>query len=202
MHQTHAIPNIIWIMLCWQVAMLAIAFTVWLLTRPSRRDQRAAQDLPPTPPPAPAVEHDAPGLRTIASFEALLYSEELDAEVWDHDAMLEDLMERLGNGLMAEDMDVEESYAEDDYAELSLCFVYRDARYNVVVNVDELGGQLWLNQLRDDGLHYAPDDTFATRELLTELHRFLRHAPVSDVRWHARQNVHAQNMDAWANTPF
>jgi hypothetical protein len=203
MCETSWIPNIIWIILRWQAIITIVVFSLYMLRAIARwlTPAPGADDAPQDAPPAyePPPQHDAPGLRTVATFEAFSYEAELDAEPLDVSVMFETLMERM-ESIGAEIGDFEETYDETQRIDLQ----YRDERYGVALSWDGAHG---TGTLKLDHVDYhddwtSPSDSFATRELLMELHRFLRQSEVCHVRWHARQNLGAGNADAYSNSPF
>jgi hypothetical protein len=140
MQGSAGLSGLVWIVMCWHVVMVIIAAVVWAITRATRASGPATQnEAPPTRTP-PVVAQDAPGLRTIATFERHDLTQELDAEELDSYAMFDDLIERL-NFIGAEDLDVEESYADESLGEHRVTFVYRDEAY--CVQLDALLDEPW-----------------------------------------------------------
>lgn len=202
MCETSWIPNIIWIILRWQAIITIVVFSLYMLRAIARwlTPAAGADETPQDAPPAymPPPQHDAPGLRTIAAFEAFSYEAELDAEPLDLSAMFETLMERM------ESIGAEIEHFQEGGETQRIDLQYRDERYGVELGWDgEQGtGALRLDHIDHHDDWTSPSDSFATRELLMELHRFLRQSEVCHVRWHARQNLWAGNADAYSNTPF
>jgi hypothetical protein len=198
---------LVWIILIWQAALALLAITWWLTRRAVDQDNPSpAPEAAPEGPTPP--ERDAPGLRTLARFALVKDpgAAHLDAEALVASNMADFISRRLRS--ISAQLDEQGTWADEEEAKLR--FSYRDTSYSIDLVICALDnfGELVVHHHTQDDLTVAPPDTFATRELLVELHRILRHAEVCQLRWYPREFHFFEaygdedNAPSWHSTPI